>query len=178
MPSYVCHGRDRFQHAYVAWGDLFVKHMFKQVLTSLSLLRHHGTPVMAHLQLPDIRSALIVSARKASSRGSQNLKPLLALTSECPLKVQIFQGLGPFLRIELLTAVLPASSRCAPPATHAIRTAARTPPQCTLPFNVVRPLNDCGLPMATVECIARIILLASSCWAHYIIPHTDTLYYI
>ena len=39
--------------ACLAWGDLFVKHMFEQVLKRLSLLRHHGTPMMAHLQLPE-----------------------------------------------------------------------------------------------------------------------------
>ena len=38
--------------ACLAWGDLLVKNMFKQVLERLSLLRHRGTPVTAHLQLP------------------------------------------------------------------------------------------------------------------------------
>ena len=41
--------------ACLAWGDLFVKHMFEKVLKRLSLLRHHGTPMMAHLQPPDLR---------------------------------------------------------------------------------------------------------------------------
>ena len=39
--------------AGLAWGDLFVNNMFKQVLKRLSLLRHHGTPMMAHLQPPE-----------------------------------------------------------------------------------------------------------------------------
>ena len=39
--------------ACLAWGNLLVKHIFKQVLKRLSLLRHRGTPTMAHLQLPE-----------------------------------------------------------------------------------------------------------------------------
>ena len=35
--------------------------------------------------------------------SSQIPEPLLVFISKCPLKVQIFQGLGPFLQIELLT---------------------------------------------------------------------------
>ena len=41
--------------ACLAWGDLFVNNVFMKVLKRLSLLRHHGAPMMAHLQLPDIR---------------------------------------------------------------------------------------------------------------------------
>ena len=33
----------------LAWGDLLVNDMFKQVLKRLSLPRRHGTPMMAHL---------------------------------------------------------------------------------------------------------------------------------
>ena len=36
------------------WGDLFVNNMFIKELKRLSLLRHHGTPIMAHLQLPEL----------------------------------------------------------------------------------------------------------------------------
>ena len=39
--------------ACVAWGDVFVKHIFSEVLKRPSLLRHHGTPMIAQLQLPD-----------------------------------------------------------------------------------------------------------------------------
>ena len=39
----------------VAWGDLLVGNMLKQMLKRLSLLRHHGTPMTAHLQLPEER---------------------------------------------------------------------------------------------------------------------------
>ena len=41
--------------ACFAWGDVFVKIIFKHVLKSLSPLRHRGTPMMARLQLPDKR---------------------------------------------------------------------------------------------------------------------------
>ena len=41
--------------ACLAWGDLFVSKMFQQVLRRLSLLRHHGTPMMARLQLPELQ---------------------------------------------------------------------------------------------------------------------------
>ena len=40
-------GRD---HVCSPCGDLFVKNMFEQVLQRLSLLRHHGISMMAHLQ--------------------------------------------------------------------------------------------------------------------------------
>ena len=36
--------------ACLAWGDVLVKHMLKQLLKRLSLLRHHGTPLTAHLR--------------------------------------------------------------------------------------------------------------------------------
>ena len=39
--------------AHLAWGDSFVKNMLTKVLKRLSLLRHHGTPMMARLQLPE-----------------------------------------------------------------------------------------------------------------------------
>ena len=39
--------------ACLALGDLLVNDMFKPVLKRLSLMRHHDTPMMAHLQLPD-----------------------------------------------------------------------------------------------------------------------------
>ena len=41
--------------ARLAWGDAFVKDMLLKVLKRPSLLRHHGTPMMAHLQLSDLR---------------------------------------------------------------------------------------------------------------------------
>ena len=41
--------------ACLAWGDLFVSSMFKQVLKRLSSLRRHGTPMMAHPELPDLQ---------------------------------------------------------------------------------------------------------------------------
>ena len=43
--------------ACLAWGDLLVKNIvYKQVLKRLSPPRHHGTPTMAHLQLPEERN--------------------------------------------------------------------------------------------------------------------------
>ena len=36
-----------------AWRDLFVNDMFTKVLKRLSILRHHGAPMMAHRQLPE-----------------------------------------------------------------------------------------------------------------------------
>ena len=39
--------------ACLAWGDVFVENMFIQVMKRLSLLRHHGTPMLAHIQLTD-----------------------------------------------------------------------------------------------------------------------------
>ena len=60
--------------ACLAWGDLFVKHMLKQVLKRLSLLRHHGTPTMAHLG----------RAHKSKSRKHfDELPAQIAPTSTC-----------------------------------------------------------------------------------------------
>ena len=39
--------------ACLAWGDLFLRNMLNRVLKGLSLLRPHGTPITAHLQLPE-----------------------------------------------------------------------------------------------------------------------------
>ena len=39
--------------ACLAWRDSIVKDVLEQMLKRLSLLRHHGTPIMAHLQLPE-----------------------------------------------------------------------------------------------------------------------------
>ena len=39
--------------AFLAWGYMFVETMFIKVPKRLSLLRHRGTPMMAHLQLPE-----------------------------------------------------------------------------------------------------------------------------
>ena len=39
--------------ACLAWGDMSVKNMCEQVLEMLSILRPDGTPMTAHLQLPD-----------------------------------------------------------------------------------------------------------------------------
>ena len=47
------------------------------------------------------RSVLVSSIRTISDRGSQIPEPLILLTSECPLEVQISQGLGPFSQVEL-----------------------------------------------------------------------------
>ena len=56
--------------ACLAWGDMFVKNMFtlhnKQVLKRLSLLRHRGTPTMAHLPPPDSHP---LAARQGPSGG-------------------------------------------------------------------------------------------------------------
>ena len=38
--------------ACLAWGDLFVNIVYKSA-ERLSLLRHHGTPMMVHLQQPE-----------------------------------------------------------------------------------------------------------------------------
>ena len=43
--------------AYLAWDVLFENNIIKQVLKRLSLLRHHGTPMMARLQLPETSPA-------------------------------------------------------------------------------------------------------------------------
>ena len=56
-----------------------------------------GTRVLKQVQP---RSVLIISTRTFSNGGSQIPEPLLMLTSTCPVKVQISQGLGPFLQIE------------------------------------------------------------------------------
>ena len=48
------------------------------------------------------RSALLISTREISNRGSNIQEPLLAFASKCPLKVQISQEPGPFVQIELL----------------------------------------------------------------------------
>ena len=45
---------------------------------------------------------LALSLRKITSWGSKNPQTLLVFASACPPKVQISQGLGPFLQIELL----------------------------------------------------------------------------
>ena len=44
--------------ACLAWGDLLLNDMFKRVLKRLSFLRHHCTPMMAHLQLPEGESEI------------------------------------------------------------------------------------------------------------------------
>ena len=49
-----------------------------------------------------LRSVLIISVCINSNSGSQIPEPLLMFTSTCPLKVQIPQGLGPFVQIEFL----------------------------------------------------------------------------
>ena len=48
------------------------------------------------------RHRLIISIRTISSWGYQIPEPLLVFASQCPLKVQISQGLGPFFQIYLL----------------------------------------------------------------------------
>ena len=52
-----------------------------------------------------LRSVLIVSIRRHSNGGSQIPEPLLIVNSQCPLKVRIVQGLGPFFQIELFKTV-------------------------------------------------------------------------
>ena len=47
-------------------------------------------------------SVLMISTRKVSNRGSWIPEPLLLLPSECRLKAQISQGLGPLFQIQLL----------------------------------------------------------------------------
>ena len=68
----VCHRRCAMAGvsvpACLTWGDLFAKHIFK-VLKRLSLLRHHGTPMMAHLQMPDILLRPISELRFWTSEG-------------------------------------------------------------------------------------------------------------
>ena len=52
----VCHRRcamGKTISACLAWGDGFVNTHVKKVMKRLSLLRHHGTPMMAHLQFGD-----------------------------------------------------------------------------------------------------------------------------
>ena len=58
----------------------------------------------ARVCLPDavLRSVLIISTRRTSNGGPQIPEPVPTLPSKRPLKVQISQGLGPFLQIELL----------------------------------------------------------------------------
>ena len=54
---------------------------------------------------------IMIAIRIISDAGSRIPEPLLCVTSMCPLRVQISQGLGTFFQIELLKA----SRRCSLP---------------------------------------------------------------
>jgi len=53
--------------ARLAWGDVLVERMLCKELRRLGLLRNHGTPMVAHLQLPVSSTADLVERCLAHS---------------------------------------------------------------------------------------------------------------